>query len=92
MGSLTGPFTRSCLSLARLIRSFETAHIRSYVKHRLDDIRETMQEERTLLKVPDVTASEGDANFVEFCSGDRASGIIFLFALSDVTHIGDRGD
>lgn len=50
------------------------------------------QEGRTLFKILDVAAGEGDANFVELCCGDRAGSIIFLFALSDVTHIGDRGD
>ncbi len=74
------------------MRSFETAHIQSCVKHRLDDIRETMQEGRTLLKVPDVAASEGDANFVEFCGGHGAGGIVFFIALSDVTHVRDSGD
>ena len=51
-----------------------------------------MQEGRTLLKVPDVAASEGDANFVEFCGGHGAGGVVFFIALSDVTHVRDRGD
>jgi hypothetical protein len=29
---------------------------------------------------------------VEFCGGHGAGSIVFFFALSDVTHIGDRGD
>ena len=29
---------------------------------------------------------------MELCCRDGAGSIIFLFALSDVTHIGDRGD
>jgi len=74
------------------MRSAETAHIQSCVKHGLDDIRETMQEKRTLLKVPDVAASEGDPNFVEFCGGHGAGGIVFFIALSDVTHVRDSGD
>ena len=51
-----------------------------------------MQEKRTLLKVPDVAASEGDPNFVEFCGGHGAGGIVFFIALSDVTHVRDSGD
>ena len=92
VGSLTGPFTRSCLSLARLMRSFETALMRSYVKHWLYDIRETIQDGRTLLKVPDVAASEGDAYFVEFRGRHCTGGVVFFIALSNVTHVGDSGD
>ena len=51
-----------------------------------------MQEERTLLKVPDIAAGEGDANFVEFCGGHGAGGVVFFIALSDVTHVRDSGD
>jgi hypothetical protein len=29
---------------------------------------------------------------VQFCSGHGAGSIVFFFALSDVTHFGDRGD
>ena len=50
------------------------------------------QETRTLFKVLDVAASEGDANFVEFRGGHGAGGVVFFFTLSDVTHIRDRGD
>lgn len=53
---------------------------------------ETMQEGRTLLKVPDIAASKRDANFVEFRGGHGPSGVIFFIALSDVTHVRDRGD
>jgi len=47
---------------------------------------------RTLFKVLDVAAGEGDANFVEFRGGHGAGGVVFFFAFSDVTHIRDRGD
>lgn len=46
-----------------------------------------------LFEVLDIAAGEGDANFVEFCGGQRSTGcVVFLIALSDVTHDGDRGD
>jgi hypothetical protein len=51
-----------------------------------------LQGGRTLLKVPDVAASEGDADFVEFRSGHCASSVVFFIALSDVTHVRDSGD
>ena len=54
--------------------------------------RDEEQRVRTLFKVLDVAASEGNANFVEFRGRHGAGGVVFLFALSDVTHIRDRGD
>ena len=51
------------------------------------------EERHTLFEVLDVAACESDANFVEFCGGQGSTGrIVFFFALSDVTHRGDRGD
>ena len=47
---------------------------------------------RTLFKVLDVAACEGDADLVEFGGGHGADSIVFFFALSDVTHVGDSGD
>ena len=42
---------------------------------------------RTLLEVLDVAARERDTDFVDLGLGHRgASGIVFLFSLSDVTH------
>jgi hypothetical protein len=67
-------------------------HIHSCVEHWPHGVRETMQEGRTLLKVPDIAASKRDANFVEFRGGHGPSGVIFFIALSDVTHVRDRGD
>jgi hypothetical protein len=39
-----------------------------------------------------VATGEGNANSVEFCGGHGAGGVVFIFALSDVAHIRDRGD
>ena len=72
------------------MRSFETVHIHRCDKHQRDTKEE--QDERTLFKVLDVAAREGDADFVEFCGGHGAGSIVFFFALSDVTHIEDSGD
>jgi hypothetical protein len=51
------------------------------------DALDTRQDRRTLFKVTDVATSERDANFVEFSGGHGASGVVFLFTLSDVTHL-----
>lgn len=39
-----------------------------------------------LLQIPDVTARQGDADFVNFWSRFSSGSVVFLFALSDVTH------
>jgi hypothetical protein len=66
--------------------------IHSCAKRQQHSTGDKEQGARTLFKVLDVAASEGNANFVEFCGGHGAGGVVFLFAFSDVTHIGDRGD
>ena len=46
------------------------------------------QKQPTLLEVPDITARERDADFVDFGSERRSSSVVVLFSLSDVaTHL-----
>jgi hypothetical protein len=66
------------------MRSFETAYKSTMSINYAIDPR---QERRTLFEVTDVATSERDTNFVEFGGRHRASGVIFFFALSNVTHI-----
>jgi hypothetical protein len=81
VGRRTGPFTRSCLSFARLMRSAET--ICGFSRY----LGGEGEGGRTLLQVLDVAARQGDADFVNFGSGDSTCCIVLL-VLSDVTHSG----
>ena len=47
---------------------------------------ESRQAEHTLFQVLDVAAGQGDPNFVDFGSGDSASGVVLFFSFGDVTH------
>src|SRR6266568_7350307 len=80
VGRRTGPLTRSCLSFARLMRSFETITI-------LSNKDRFMSTTLTFLQVLHVAAREGDANFVDFGGGNGSRSIIVLLSFGDVTHV-----